>query len=102
MERALEGRLSVIGRAALEAAGLTDGMIKRAYRRLDEGLDATRVKVFREGGEVVVGPEQVDYTERREAAKEVLRVADHYPNRLEHEVSGEIVYVFKGLREDGV
>lgn len=102
MSGVLERRLMLLGRATLEAAGLTDEMVRKAYTRLHEGLDATRVKVFQHMGEPVIGPEQIDFTERRESAKELLRVADHYPNRLEHEVSGEIQFIFKGLDEVGV
>lgn len=97
-----EARLQILGRSMLEAAGLTDTVIRKAHQRLAEGLDANEIKVFHNEGELVYSQPLTDWTERREAAKEVLKLADHYPARTEHEFAGEITFVVKGLDPDMV
>jgi len=78
-------------------------MLEKAYRRLDEGMDATKVKVLQHEGEIVLGPEQVDYTERREAAKEVLKLGDYYPDRLDVNLGGDgLTVILQGLDEGRV
>jgi hypothetical protein len=73
-------------------------MVPRALKRLDEGLDAVKVKVLQHEGEIVLGPEQADYTERREAAKEVLKLGDYYPDRLDVHVGGDgLQVILQGL-----
>ena len=98
----VEARLQILGRSMLEAAGLTDVVIRKAHQRLAEGLDADTVKVFHSEGEILYSQPLTDWTERREAAKEVLKLADHYPARTEHEFAGEITFVVKGLDLDTV
>ena len=92
-----EARLTLIGRAMLEGAGLTDAVIRKTYQRLSEGLDAEKVKIFQHEGEMIADTPRVDFTERRLAAVEIAKLADHYPNKLEHEVHGEVNFRVIGL-----
>ena len=78
-------------------------LLGRAGEVLKEGLEATQVKVFQHQGEVVLGPAQVDYTERREAAKEVLRLNGCYPKESDVTVSGDhMTVVLHGLNGERV
>ena len=78
-------------------------MLRKAYQRLDEGMDATKVKVLQHDGEIVLGPAQVDHMERREAAKEVLKLGDYYPDRLDVNLGGDgLTVILKGLDEERV
>lgn len=91
--------------AALSFLGehLFTPMLRKAYVRLDEGMDATKVKVLQHEGEIILGPAQVDHTERREAAKEVLKLGDYYPDRLDVHIGGDgLTVVLKGLDEGRV
>src|SRR5262245_43114780 len=97
-----QARLEALGRASLAAFGFDEAFARRVRRRVDEGLDATKVKVLQHDGEVVLGPEQVDFTERRLAAELGARLLDWMPNKLEHEVHGEIVLRTVGLSEESV
>ena len=101
--------LSLLGRAFLEAAGLSDEMIRRAYQRLNEGMFALETKqVFQRpplgvgDGKVISGPPMIAWTERRLAAEAVLRYADHQPNRMEHEVHGQVSFNLLGLDDSRV
>jgi len=77
--------------------------LRKAYQRIDEGMDAVKVKVLQYEGNVVLGPAQVDYTERREAAKEALKLADHYPDRLDVNIGGDgLTVILQGLDESRV
>ena len=78
-------------------------MLRKAFTRLDEGMDATKVKRFQYEGAIVEGPVEPDYTERREAAKEVLKLGDYYPDRLDVHLGGEaLTIVLKGFDEGRV
>jgi hypothetical protein len=87
---AQDDRLLLLGRAMLAEAGYTNSTIAKAHRRAGEALDATKQKVLQHEGVIVLGPEQVDFTERREAAALVLKLADHFPTHVEHEITGEV------------
>lgn len=78
-------------------------MLHKAAQRLDEGLDATKQKVLQHDGEIILGPEQIDFTERREAAKEVLKLGDCYPDRLDVNVGGDgLTVILRGFDEGRV
>jgi hypothetical protein len=83
-------RLTALGRAALEAVGFSDRTITKAYRALDEALDATRVKDFQYRGDVVSAPERADHEVRVRAAELVTKLADHHPAKLDVEIGGEL------------
>ena len=101
-EDPLVARMELLGRSMLAAAGLTDAVIRKAYTRISEGLDATETKAFHSEGDVIYSQPMIAWTERRESAKEILKLADHYPSRLEHEFAGEVTFVVKGLNPEGV
>lgn len=88
----------LLGRAAVPRL-LREADVDRAYAVLRAGLEATRRRAFQYEGAILYGEAEVDWEERRECAREVLRLADHYPNRLEHEVAGEVSFVLRGLTE---
>lgn len=77
--------------------------LAHGLKRLREGMDATKVKILQHQGTIVEGPEQVDYPERREAAKEILKLGDYYPDKLDLNIGGEgLTVVLKGLDEERV
>jgi hypothetical protein len=88
-ERAQE-RLTVLGRASLEAAGFGDGTIRKAYRALDEALDATRTKDFQFHGDVISGPDRADHEVRVRAAELVTKIADHHVAKIGIEFDGNV------------
>src|SRR5262245_15933192 len=88
-ERANE-RLTALGRAHLEAVGFSDRTIAKAYRALEEALEAMRVKDFQFHGEVISGPDRVDHEVRVRAAELVTKLADHHPAKLDVEVTGQL------------
>lgn len=97
-----DARLTLLGRTMLEQAGFTDADLRKVRERLVEGMDAQKVKVFVHEGVIVEDVARVDYTERRLAAVEVAKLADWYPNKLEHEVHGEVNFRVVGLDGDRV
>lgn len=97
-----DARLTLLGRTMLAEAGFTDADLRKVRARLVEGMDATRVKLFQYEGTVVESAPHVDHTERRLAAVEVAKLADWYPNKLEHEVHGEVSFRVTGLDGDRV
>ena len=97
-----QARLDVLGRAQLALLGFDEAFARRVRRRIDEGLDATAMKIFQHEGALIEGPVQVDFTERRLAAELSARLLDWMPNKLEHEVHGEIVLRTIGLSEESV
>src|SRR5258706_2974282 len=106
-ERAQE-RLTVLGRASLEAAGFFDATIKKAYRALDQALDATRVKDFQYHGDVISAPERADHEVRVRAAELVTKIADHHVAKIGLEFDGtvrmtsdeELLSILESLRVD--
>lgn len=72
------GAIRLLGRQVIEEL-LPPEVIRLAHARIAEGLDATSQKVFQREGEVIYSKPLVDWTERREYAREVLKLADHYP-----------------------
>lgn len=103
-ETPTEARLTLLGRAMLETgtAGLTDAMIRKAYRRIDESMDATEVKQFQHKGDIIEAPAQVAWAERTKAAELTLRMADHMPSKLEHQIAGNVAFSVLGLDNDKV
>ena len=89
-EERVNDRLTALGRAALEAAGFGDRTIRKAYRALDEALNAMRVKDFQYKGDVVSAPERADHEVRVRAAELVTKLADHHPAKLDVEIGGEL------------
>jgi hypothetical protein len=83
-------RLTTLGRAALEAVGFGDRTIRKAYRALDEALDATRVKDFQYKGDVVSAPARADHEVRVRAAELVTKIADHHPAKIGIEFDGNV------------
>src|SRR5882724_11661337 len=81
-------RLTALGRAHLEAVGFSDRTITKAYRALDEALEAMRVKDFQYKGDVVSAPERADHEVR--AAELVTKLADHHPAKLGIEFDGNV------------
>lgn len=97
----IQERVNLIGRAMVERL-LTDDVIKKAYGCIADGLDATTVKVFMSEGAIVADEPRVDFTERRLTAELVTKIADHHPNKLEHEVHGEVKFTIVGLDAESV
>jgi hypothetical protein len=83
-------RLTALGRAHLEAVGFSDRTITRAYRALEEALEAMRVKDFQYKGDVVSAPERADHEVRVRAAELVTKLADHHPAKLGIEFDGNV------------
>jgi hypothetical protein len=91
------------GRLSFLEAQMAPDFLQKAYTRIHEGMDAVKVKVLQHEGAIVLGPEQIDYTERREAAKEALKLCDQYPDRLDLNVGGDgLTVVLQGLDEGRV
>jgi hypothetical protein len=62
-----------------------------------------KVKKFQHEGAVVSAEPEADFTERREAAKEVLKLGDYYPDRLDVNIGGEgLTVILRGLDEGRV
>jgi len=121
-ESAQQARLTLLGRTMLEQAGFTDADARKVRTRLVEGLDAVKVKVFLRPGlslqvgktpaagaaeqvvsdEIIADVPRVDYGERRQAAVELAKLLDWYPNKLEHEVHGSVSFNLLGLDGDSV
>lgn len=101
-ESAQQARLTLLGRTMLEQAGFTDEHIQRSFRKLDELHEAKKQKVFQQNGAIVLGPEQADNEIQLKAAVERLKIADVYPNKLEHEVHGSVSFNLLGLDGDRV
>lgn len=122
-ESATQARLTLLGRAQLEQAGFTDADARKVRQRLVEGMDAVKVKVFLrpglavvpskmpdadaegvalEAGEIIADVPRIDYGERRQAAVELAKLLDWYPNKLEHEVHGQVSFNLLGLDGDRV
>lgn len=97
-----QARLTLLGRTMLAEAGFTDADLRKVHDRLVEGMDATKIKLFQSEGAVIESEPHVDHTERRLAAVEVARLADWYPNKLEHEVHGDVTFRVTGLDGDRV
>src|SRR3989304_5581938 len=93
----LERRAEALGRARLALFGFDAAFARRVQRRIDEGLDAVHVKVFQHEGAIIEDVARVDFTERRLAAELGARLLDWMPNKLEHEVHGEVAFTVVGL-----
>lgn len=98
----LQEREEYFGRQRLEALGFTGEFARKVKTRIDEGLDAVSVKVWQNNGEVIADAPRVDYTERRLAAELGARILDWMPNKLEHEVHGDLRLITRGLSEDDI
>lgn len=101
-ESAQHARLTLLGRTMLEQAGLTDEQVRKSFRKLDELHEAKKQKVFQHEGAIVLGPEQADNEVQLKAAVERLKIADAYPNKLEHEVHGSVSFNLLAGDWDGV
>ncbi len=86
----MQDRLSLIGRAMLEASGFNDTDIRRAHEARRRALDATRVKVLQHKGELLYSEPQVDHDVQLRAAQDVFEMADYYPAKLGVDVAFEL------------
>lgn len=97
MSDVLQRRLDAMGRAQLDRLGFDVTLARKVAQRIREGLDAKSVKVLQHEGVPVYGKPLVDFTERRLAAELCATLFDWKPNKLEHEVHGEVGLVVQGL-----
>ena len=99
---ALQEREDWFGRQHLKALGFDESFAKKVRQRIEEGLDATSVKVFQYEGVVIADEERVDYDARHKYTELASKLLDWHPSKIEHEVHGEIGLTINGLNQDGV
>lgn len=90
-------RLVYFGRTQLGALGFDAAFAKKVQRVIDEGLDATSVKVMQHGGTLVKDEPRPDHDARHKFAELSTKILDWLPSKIEHEVHGEVGITILGL-----
>ena len=82
-------RLKLLMSTALELAGFNEDDLRKAMQRTREALDAEEVTITNKG-KIVKSPR---HNIRLEASKEIFKMADAYPKKVETEGGGSALVV---------
>jgi hypothetical protein len=77
--------------------------IRASFDKLFKLREAKKRKVLQHQGLIVLGPEQDDSQIQLEAAKEILKLGDYYPDHLDVHLGGDgLTVILQGLDEGRV
>lgn len=84
----MEQRLTLLGRAMLEATGLNDDDVRAAHQARRRALQANRVKVLQHKGKLLYSVPLPDFDVQLRAAQDVTKLVDMYPDRVADALDG--------------